>query len=104
MARFELWVLGLELCRSGRSILSRGSSGRNSSLLATDLGAVCGATEERRRGEDPMFVLNGDLPEGGGRDDFVLRSSFRLFGACAASTIGSTTGQNTGALTERYVV
>jgi hypothetical protein len=32
-----------------------------------------------------MFVLKGDRPEGGGRDDFVLRSSLRLLRTCVGS-------------------
>jgi hypothetical protein len=57
--------------------------------------------EERLRGEDPMFVLNGDLPEGGGREDFVLLSSLRLFRACAESNSRSASGQNIGIRTGR---
>ena len=66
-------------------MLGRGSSARKRSLRVTDFGADCGAADERLRGEDPIFVLKGDLPDGGGSEVFVLRSTLRLLRSCAGS-------------------
>jgi hypothetical protein len=66
-------------------MLGLGSSARKLSRRVTGFRALCGATDERRRGEDPMFVLKGDRAEGGGREDFVLRSNLRLLRTCVGS-------------------
>lgn len=44
-------------------------------------GFAVGPTEDCLRGDDPIFVLRGDLDEGGGRCEFVLfktRRSVRI--------------------------